>query len=139
MALNTPDVGDVRLLTYALKTNRPANLYLRLYENDYTVVDGSVIANFTALTMAGYTEGTLAAADWTVATVGNVTTATYTPTAAETTFTMTADAVHDIYGYYIVDKTGTEQVLWAERFSDAPHIIPAAGAVQTITVKITAD
>jgi len=122
-----------------LKTNKPASLYLRLYENDYTPVDTSVIANFTVLTMAGYAEGTLAAANWSVATVGNTTTATYVPTAAETTFTMTADTSHLIYGYYVIDKTTTEQVLWGERFSDAPHTIPTGGGVDTITVKITLD
>lgn len=139
MALNAPDVGDARLVEYMLKTNRPESLYLRLFENDYTSIDGSIIGNFTALTMAGYAEKTLAAANWTIATVGNVTTATYVPTAAETTFTMTADTSHLIYGYYVVDKTGAEQVLWAERFSDAPHTIPANGGVETITVKITLD
>ena len=139
MALNTPDVGDARLLTYMLKTNKPASLYLRLYTNDYTVLDGSVLADFTVMDMAGYAEGTLAAANWTIATVGNVTTATYGPTAAETTFTMTADTAHSVYGYYVVDKTGSEQVLWAERFADAPHVIPAGGGTQTVTVKITAD
>jgi hypothetical protein len=135
MALQTPDVGDARLLDFMLKTARPANLYLRLYENDYTGVDGSVIADFTVLSMAGYAEATLAAADWTIGTVGNVTTATHV---AET-FTMTADTAHSIYGYYVIDKTGSEQVLWSERFSDAPHTIPAGGGTQTITLKITAD
>ena len=134
MALQTPDVGDVRLLGFMLTTGA-ANLYLRLYENDYTGVDGSVIANFTVLSMAGYSEATLAAADWTIGTVGNVTTATHV---AEV-FTMTADTAHSIYGYYVIDKTGSEQVLWSERFSDAPHTIPAGGGTQTITLKITAD
>jgi hypothetical protein len=138
MALSAPNVGDARLVEYMLKTNKPANLYLRLYENDYTPVDTSVIGDFTALTMAGYAEGTLAAANWTIATVGNVTTATYVPSAAETTFTMTADTSHLVYGYYVVDKTGSEQVLWGERFT-AVHTIPATGAVDAITVKITLD
>jgi UDP-glucose 4-epimerase len=135
MALQTPDVGDARLLDYMLKTNKPASLWLRLYTNDYTGVDGSVIADFTVMDMAGYAEADLAAANWTIGTVGNVTTAT---SAAEV-FTMTADTAHSVYGYYVVDKTGSEQVMWSERFSDAPHTIPAGGGTQTITCKITCD
>jgi hypothetical protein len=138
MALLVPNVGEARLLTYTLKTNKPTYYYLRLFKNDYTPVEGSVIGDFTVANGTGYGEATITnATDWTIETGGGGAGVT-TGTCAEKTFTWTADGCA-LYGYYVVDKTGSEEVLWAERFSDAPHTIPTGGGTQKVTLKITAE
>jgi hypothetical protein len=64
--------------------------------------------------------------------VSGTTTASY----PEQTFTMTAASTD--YGVYITNNAGT-QVLWAERFSDAPHTLPSGGGTEKITVKIQGE
>jgi len=132
MALLVPDVGEVLLLSYALNKVAAADVILRLYTNDYTPVEGSVLASFTECTAAGYAAITLTGADWTIATVTGTTTAEQ----PQKTFTLTAASTD--YGYYITNGAGT-QVLWAERFSDAPHNIPSGGGTEKITVKIIGE
>ncbi len=132
MALLVPDVGEVLLLSYALDKVVPGNVFLRLFTNNYTPVEGSVYANFTEATAAGYGEIELEGNDWTIATSTGVTTAEF----AQQTFTFTAASTN--YGYYVVNNA-KNQVLWAERYSDAPHVIPSGGGTEKITVKIVAE
>jgi hypothetical protein len=132
MALLVPDEGEVRLLTYALKSTCPATYKLKLYKTDVTPAEADTIASYTVCDATGYGDATITNADdWTVATDTGTTTAT----CAEKTFTFTAAS--NIYGYYVVDETGDDKVLWAEKFSDAPHVIPAGGGTQKITLKLT--
>jgi hypothetical protein len=60
-----------------------------------------------------------------------VTTATF----SEETFTFTSG--DNIEGYYVEDVTTTPVLLWAEKFADSPHVIPAGGGTQKVTLKIT--
>ncbi|MCK4447173.1 MAG: hypothetical protein KAW56_08825 [Candidatus Marinimicrobia bacterium] len=131
-ALLVPDVGEVLLLSYALNKVAATDVKLRLFTNDYTPVEGSVVANFTEAVAAGYAAIALAGADWTIATSVGVTTAEQ----PQKTFTFTAASTD--YGYYITNNAGT-QVLWAERFSDAPHTIPSGGGTEKITVKLIGE
>ncbi|MBA7586569.1 hypothetical protein ES695_00105 [Candidatus Atribacteria bacterium 1244-E10-H5-B2] len=131
-ALVVPDVGEVLLLSYALNKVAATDVKLKLFTNDYTPVEGSVVANFTEAVAAGYTAIELAGASWTIESDGGVTTATY----AQQTFTFTAASTN--YGYYITNNDGS-QVLWAERFSDAPHNIPSGGGTEKITVKLIGE
>ena len=132
MALLVPDVGEVLLLEYALNKTAATDVKLRLYTNNYTPVEGSVVANFTEANAAGYAAIALTGASWTIASDAGVTTAEY----AEQTFTFTAASTD--YGYYVTNSAGT-QVLWAEKFSDAPHTIPSGGGTEKITVKIQGE
>ena len=132
MALLVPDVGEVLLLSYALNKVAPTEVQLKIYTNDYTPVEGSVVANFTEATAEGYAAIELAGASWTIATAAGVTTATY----AQQTETFTAASTN--YGYYITNHDGS-QVLWAERFSDAPHTIPAGGGTEKITCNLIGE
>ena len=132
MALLVPDVGEVLLLSYALNKTEPTEVKLRLFTNNYTPVEGSVVANFTEATAAGYAAIVLAGASWTIASSAGVTTAAY----AQQTFTLTAASTN--YGYYITNNDGS-QVLWAERYSDAPHTIPSGGGTEKITVKLIGE
>ncbi len=132
MALLVPDVGEVLLLSYALNKVAPTDVKLRLYTNNYTPVEGSVIADFTEAVATGYAAIALAGADWTIATSAGVSTAEQ----PQKTFTLTAASTD--YGYYITNNSGS-QVLWAERFSDAPHNIPSGGGTEKITVKLIGE
>ena len=132
MALLVPDVGEVLLLKYALNHTEPTEVKLEIYTNDYTPVEGSVVADFTEAVAAGYAAIELAGASWTITTTTGVTTATY----AQQTFTFTAASTN--YGYYITNNDGS-RVLWAERFSDAPHTIPSGGGTEKITVNLIGE
>ncbi len=132
MALLVPDVGEVLLLSYALNKTEPTEVKLRLFTNNYTPVEGSVVGSFTEATAAGYAAIELAGASWTIASSIGVTTAEY----AQQTFTLTAASTN--YGYYITNNDNS-QVLWAERFSDAPHTIPSGGGTEKITVKLIGE
>ena len=133
MSLLVPDVGEVLLLSYALNKIAPGDdVKLKLFKNDYTPVEGSVVGAFTEADTAGYAAISLAMADWTVATDTGTTTAEQ----PQKTFTLTGAGTH--YGYYITDTAGTG-LLWAERFSDAPHTIPSGGGTEKITVKLIGE
>ena len=127
-----PDVGEVLLLKYALNHTDATNVKLHLYTNDYTPIEGSVIGGFTECTADGYEAIALTGSSFTVESSAGTTTATY----AQQTFTLTGESTD--YGYYITDNSSA-QVLWAERFSDAPHSIPSGGGTEKVTVKITLE
>lgn len=115
MALVLADVGADQILKAYFNNSWPASkdFKLRLYTNDYTPVQTSVLGSFTESTAPGYTAITLSNASWTV-TVGNdPSDAVY----AEQTFTFTGSGA-TIYGYYIEDNNGSSGTLvWAERFA----------------------
>jgi len=132
-ALLVPDVGEVLLLSYALNKIAPGDsVKLKLFKNDYTPVEGSIVGDFTEADTTGYSAIDLAKTDWTIATATGTTTAEQ----PQKTFTLTGAGVH--YGYYITDIAGTG-LLWAERFSDAPHNIPSGGGTEKITVKLIGE
>jgi hypothetical protein len=103
---------------------------LHLFTNDATPLEATVLAGLTECDVAGYAATTLSAP--TVATVGDVTTATY----SQQTFTFTAATT--VYGYYLTDNGGTK-LLWAERFTDGPYRIPSGGGEIKVTPKIAVD
>jgi len=133
MALLVPDVGEVQLLSYALNKLTPENQIMRLFKNDYTPVEGSVLGDFTEATWTGYAQKSLTGSSWTVATVAGVTTGTF----AVQTFTSTANQAAELsYGYYVLGAT-SGILLWAERFTDGPYAIAVLGDNIAITPKIT--
>ena len=132
MALLVPDEGEVELLSLSLNKVSQANVILHLFTNNYDPVEGSNVAAFTEANAAGYAAITLTGADWTIATSTGTTTAEQ----PQKTFTFTAASTN--YGYYVTNGAGTK-VLWAEKFSDAPHTIPGGGGTEKITVKIQGE
>ncbi len=133
MALLVPDVGEVLLLSYSLNKITPGDdVKLKLFKNDISPAEDTVVGDFTEADTAGYSAISLAKADWTIATVTGTTTAEQ----PQKTFTLTGAGSH--YGYYITDTAGTG-LLWAERFSDAPHTIPSGGGTEKITVKLIGE
>jgi hypothetical protein len=130
MPMTLADVGADQSLKAYFHNSWPAskNLKLRLYTNNYTPVDTSVIGSFTEMSGAGYAPITLTNGSWTV-TVGNdPSDAVY----AEQTFTFTG-AGSQIYGYYIEDNDGSSGTLvFAELFGT-----PFTPANNGDTLKVT--
>lgn len=107
------------------------NRLLRLFTNNLTPTDSTVIGNVTECTIAGYSAITLTGSSWTVATVSGISTASY----PEQTFTMTAAAT--IYGYYVTTLGGA--LLWIERFTGAPFNLPSGGGSVACSIKLSAS
>ena len=126
-ALLVPNVGEVRLLGWAVNNVAQDDLTLKLYTNDYTPVEASTNANFTESVAAGYASVTLTKGSWVITTVAGTTTATY----AQQTFTFTA-AGTSCYGYWIEDEDST--LIWAEKFGGAEPVYD--GKILKVTPRI---
>lgn len=136
MALLVPDVGEVRLMSYAVNKLTPENQTLKLYQNNITPAEADVAGTYTEATFTGYVATTLTGANYTVATSVGVTTATYAPTQV---FTSTANQTTQlIYGYFVVGAS-SGILLWAERFTDGPYAVSVNGDTISVTVKITGE
>lgn len=131
MPLVTPDVGEILMLQYIVNMVSPDNRILRLFKNDVTPSDSTVIGGLTQADQAGYVPITLTGSNWTTTQSVGVTTAVY----SEQTFTFTTAAT--IYGYYVANTSG--DLLWVERFSGAPFQLPDGGGQIAVTPKITLD
>lgn len=133
MALLVPDEGMTRIFTYAFKAALPASYLVHLYNTTHVWATASVLADADGheCTGTGYTQQTITLSGTTFGSAAGVTTATFT----EETFTFTSG--DSIEGYYVEDVTTTPILLWAEKFADSPHVIPAGGGTQKITCKIT--
>lgn len=133
MALMVPNVGETEILT---RTVTYEGSKLKLYTNDYTCTETSVIGDFTECVVAGYAQktllGTATAATWVVSAAANVVTASY----AQQEFLPTTAV--SCYGY-VVSNSAASVVLWAERFTGAPYVIPAGGGSIKVTLNLTAD
>lgn len=105
------------------------DLVLHLFMNNYTPVDGSILANFTEATFSGYAAITLTGSSW-VITAGAPTLAAY----ALQNFLSDADqTVQYLYGYYLT--RGTDLVA-GERFTDGPYAILGLTDYLTVTPKL---
>jgi len=135
MALVVPNVAEVVMLQRLLGVAANGNQVLRLYKSDVTPVEGTTIGSsagqITQTTAAGYTAITLSTGSWAVATALGTTTGTY----AEQTFTFTTSET--LYGYYVTDLSGN--LLWVERFTGAPFILPISGGQIAITPTVNLE
>ncbi len=112
MALILPDVSEQEWLKRVLKDVN--NQTLKLFVNDLTPSEGTVVGSFTEMSTHGYAAKTLDKTLWTIATASGVTSATH----QQQTWSFTNATSVTVYGYYIVDAvTGT--LLYAERFTYA--------------------
>lgn len=101
---------------------------VRLYQNNYTPVVGSVLANFTIATYSGYASQNAAFGASSIDANGNA-----KADAAALTFAHSGGATsNSIYGYYVVD-TGANKVVFAERFAGAPLSFAIAGDQVVLT------
>ena len=133
MTILVPTASEKDLGEFMLGVATPGNQKLKLFVNNYTPVDGSVLASFTEMTTHGYADKTLTKTSWvvTAGSAGNPASGAY----AQQTWTFTAAAAVIVYGYYITDVT-TGRLLWAERFTTSKSVENAGDQI-LITPTIT--
>jgi hypothetical protein len=131
MSLVCPDSAEILMLQYIVNMTSPDNRLLKLFKNNVTPGESTVIGTLTEATQAGYAPVTLVGSSWTTTQSSGVTTAVY----SERTFTFTTGAT--IYGYYIT--TMTNALLWVERFSGAPFTLPDGGGEIAISPRLTLE
>ena len=120
MSLVLADLGADQILKAYFNNSWPASkdLKLRLFANDYTPVQGSVLGSFTEAAGGGYAAIDLVNGTWVVTPANDPSDATY----AQQTFTFTGALTTNptIYGYYIEDNAGsTGVVIYAERLGSS--------------------
>lgn len=130
MSLKVPDVGEATILDHLLGAYGD-DLEVRLYQNDYTPVDGSVLGSFTQADFEGYAGQN--AESWTGAVMAS---GRARSTADQITWTKgTGGTGNSIYGYYVVDAD--ENLLWAERDPSAPVNMTSDGNIYRLTPAFT--
>lgn len=133
MALLSPVVGNILLLRYMLNNATPGDVNLRLFNNNVTPAETDSLATYVESTASNYTATSLTGASWTVASGSpNGSTATY----PQVNFNFSA--ADTIYGYFVT-TAGGGNLLWAERFSGGPFVLPGSGGVISITPRISLD
>jgi len=136
MALVVPNEAEVTLLEKMLNQNQTANLLLRLYNNNLTPNALTSYTDITECTTTGYAAITITNSNWAVATpVGaNYAEAGY----AEQNFTFSAGGSATlVYGYYVTDTSNN--LMWLERFTNAPFTVPPAGGTIGIILTINME
>ena len=129
MALSIPDEGEEDILDVIFATT----LVLRLFKNNLTPTNASVLSDFTEADFTGYAAITLTGGSWTT-TPGAPSIATYV---AQTFTCSAAGAAQTIYGYYIT-RTSSGRVWVAERFPAADiAAISAAGQTRIVNPRVT--
>lgn len=135
MAGIIPNAGEVVLLEAQVGKTAAGNMKLKLFTNNYTPIDTSVIGDFTEMgAVQGYTEKTLTMATWGAAAAGA---GTGTLTAAKASIaypqqTFTADGTggsQTVYGYVITNNAGTIAIA-AERFASAKVYVNVGDAIK---------
>lgn len=127
-----PSAAELELLQYLVTTINSDGLKVRLFKNDVTPDDNTVIGDLTEADFEGYAAGDLA----------NLTTPGVVAAQAQTqgdsvTFTMgTPGTTNNIYGHYITDSAGT--VLYGVvRDPSAPIAMDTAGKEYTVFPVLT--
>jgi hypothetical protein len=136
MALVVPNAGEVQLLKKMLNQNQTAEMLLNLYQSNTTPNAFTTLGDLTPCNGVGYAAATVTNANWLIATpVGT----TYAEAGySEQTFTFGVNpSPQDVYGYYVTDTLGN--LLWLERFTNAPFVVPAAGGTISVTLTINLE
>lgn len=116
MALVVPDISEPVLLEYMLKTTSFPNYVIKLYTNNYTPAQGTLLADFTEATFTGYTGTTFARSAWGTASANPV---TNKGEISANQVSWTAGSSETVYGYYVVSDDGSPKLLWAELFDSS--------------------
>ena len=132
MTLIIPSISDETILKFIFgKISAPETQTLRLFTNNHNPSKNTIISNLSEATQPGYTSRNLNASEWVVVTTGGVTTALY----PESTFTFTGSA--QVYGYYVTANiSGNNYLLWVEKFTNAPFILPSSGGSISVNLNI---
>ena len=158
MALTVSDRADREILYRLLGTSASGNntgaqgdtLILRLFKNARTLSKSDSRFYFISATGAGYAYIVMTPTSWTINTLNPGTQDTTMASYAQQTFTFTG--ADSIAGYWVTtvkartSGTGTPAapvvslsdsiLIWAEKFSDGPYIVPAGGGTIKVQPKI---
>jgi hypothetical protein len=107
---------------------------LRLFQNNVTVSDATVLSGLTECTATGYAAVNLTSASWNAPTFSSPT-ASMTPVAAFSFTTANASPV-TVYGAYITDSTNTT-LLACWNFPAGGFTLPAGGGTITCSPTLT--
>ena len=131
MALVVPDLGEIELLTKLLiNTNDTEDYIVRLYKNNYSPINTTVVGDFTEADFTNYTAKTITRSDWaSPSTVANK--AESSATAQSWTCGITGNT---LYGYYVIGST-SGVCLWAEQFAASRILVD--GDILNLTPKFT--
>lgn len=135
MSVVIPNQGEKIALEALVNKTAPQDLKLKLFKNNYSLVEGTTEANLTEADFTGYAEKSLAGSSWNAATTGDPSYIDY----AQQTFTSSAGSQNQaVYGYYLVQGT-SGKLVWAETFSDGPYTIVNNGDTIKVTPRIEAS
>lgn len=133
MPLVVPDVGELYILAAWISGFPPSSLFVRLYQNNYTPLDSTILSDLTVATFSGYSQQSV-----TLGTPTEVANKAKTVGTAPQVFTHNGGGTSNtIYGYYVVD-TSTGDLVWVERFGSS-QIMTNNGDQISITIQFTAD
>lgn len=107
-------------------------MYCRLFTNNYTPLESSVVSDFTQATFTGYAAIQLTSWSTPAYSSGKARTSN-----AVITFTNTGGSSATIYGYYVTDS-GNTNLFFAERDPLGP-ITLNPGDSYAITIEVTGD
>lgn len=138
MALLVPNTGEVWMLQQVTGVNntKANTLYIKLYTNNKTPGEGDIGSDYTEASFSGYANLALTPGSWTITSVSGYANATY---AVQTFTSDSAQASQSVYGYYITSNVGSQQLVWAERFTDGPYTITNNGDSIKITPFISLE
>lgn len=127
-----PDEGKILWLYWALCTDGSdlEDFTLKTFQNDYTPDDSSTASSFTVSSFTGYSNVSIARSSLPTPTITSH--VAITTRSAVPTFTCTAGAGQNMYGWYLVGAS-SGKVVAAQRF-DNPRVM-AAGAQEQIQVQ----
>ena len=129
MALVVPSAQKQLNLTAWIALHTP--WALKLFGNNATPSDTSVVGDFTEIAGAGYVGVSLAAVSWTIS-IATPSIASYA--ALSFIFTGAINAPGTIYGYFIVDAIGG--LVLAERLASPPFTPAVNGDAVIVTPRI---
>jgi hypothetical protein len=131
MAVVFTNAAEQVALENFINKTAPQDLVLRLYSDNQTPAKTDVVGDYTEVSGGtGYSAATLTPADW-IMTPGDPSTAAY----PQVTFAFTG-AAGNVYGYYVT-RASTGDLMFANRFSNAPINIANNGDEIRITLTIT--
>lgn len=128
MPLVVPMDGQGSMLALIVNKRQPEDLVLKLFVNDLDPNRGHSSQDFVELEGFGYEPKTLPGDNWTIV-EGDPSFAAY----ARQIFEFSG-AVGEVFGYYIVQESGN--LMWAERFPDAPFTIKNDGDEIKVTPRM---
>ncbi len=130
MAVVFTNAAEQVALENFINKTAPENLVLRLYSDNQTPSKTDVAGDYTEVSGNGYSAVTLTPGNF-VMTPGDPSSAAY----PQVTFAFTG-AAGNVYGYYVTRAT-TGDLMFANRFSNAPINIANNGDEIRITLTIT--